>query len=44
MTLTAMIRATGLSKRYVWRIRRGDYVPHPRHWQRLQSIVGKGAP
>jgi CRISPR-associated protein Cas1 len=34
----ALMRATGLSKRYVWLIRRGGYVPHPRHWEALSKI------
>jgi len=37
--LGAMMRATGLSKRYVWLIRRGGYVPHPRHWEALLEVA-----
>jgi hypothetical protein len=33
--LSRLQRATGLSLRYVSLIRRGERVPHPRHWQRL---------
>jgi hypothetical protein len=40
--LGAMMRATGLSKRYVWLIRRGGYVPHPRHWSALRTLAGRG--
>ena len=36
--LGALMRATGLSKRYVWLIRRGGYVPHPRHWEALREL------
>jgi CRISPR-associated endonuclease Cas1 len=37
--LAVLMRATGLSKRYVWLIRRGGYVPHPRHWEALRSFA-----
>lgn len=37
--LVALMRATGLSKRYVWLIRRGGYVPHPRHWNALKTVA-----
>jgi len=37
--LGAMMRATGLSKRYVWLIRQGGYVPHPRHWEALRKLA-----
>jgi len=37
--LGKLMQATGLSKRYVWLIRRGGYVPHPRHWGALRSLV-----
>lgn len=33
--LSQLQRATGLSLRYVSLIRRGERVPHPRHWQAL---------
>jgi hypothetical protein len=33
--LSRLVRATGLSLRYVSLIRRGEKTPHPRHWQRL---------
>lgn len=36
----AVSRATGLSKRYVWLIRRGEYVPHPMHWEALRHLAG----
>jgi CRISPR-associated endonuclease Cas1 len=42
VTVNALMRATGLSKRYVWRIRRGEYVPHPRHWEALRNAAGHG--
>ena len=40
VSLGALMRATGLSKRYVWLIRRGGYVPHPRHWEALRALAG----
>jgi hypothetical protein len=39
--IPTLVRATGLSKRYVWLIRRGGYVPHPRHWEALQKIANR---
>ncbi|MGH8945024.1 MAG: CRISPR-associated endonuclease Cas1, partial [Acidimicrobiia bacterium] len=32
-----MARATGLSKSYCRMIKRGEYVPHPRHWATLRT-------
>ena len=37
--LRAMEAATGLSLRQCSRIRRGDHVPHPRHWEGLQRMA-----
>lgn len=31
--LSRLVRATGLSLRYCSQIRRGEKIPHPRHWQ-----------
>jgi CRISPR-associated endonuclease Cas1 len=36
-----MARATGLSVRYCSMIRRGLYMPHPRHWEVLK-LLGEG--
>jgi CRISPR-associated endonuclease Cas1 len=36
--LRRMMRTTGLSLRYCSLIRRGLYVPHPRHWESLKGI------
>jgi hypothetical protein len=33
VSLRRLAAATGLSLRYVSLIRRGEQVPHPRHWQ-----------
>jgi CRISPR-associated endonuclease Cas1 len=38
MSLTAMMQATGLSRRYCWLIKTGQKVPHPRHWSALHQI------
>jgi len=38
LTLPQMMRATGLSSAYCWRIRRGDRVPHPMYWSALRSV------
>ncbi|MEZ4492459.1 MAG: CRISPR-associated endonuclease Cas1 [Dehalococcoidia bacterium] len=35
--LRAISAATGLSLRYSSMIRRGEYVPHPRHWRSLSQ-------
>ncbi len=37
--LRVMMRATGLSLRYCSLIRRGLYVPHPRHWEALERVA-----
>jgi hypothetical protein len=33
-----LMDATGLSQRYCWLIRRGERVPHPRHWEALSAV------
>jgi CRISPR-associated endonuclease Cas1 len=38
--LRQMMKRTGLSLRYCSLIRRGLYVPHPMHWDRLRSLHG----
>ena len=40
--LRAMMRATGLSLRYCSFIRRGEKVPHPRHWDALRQPMVAG--
>jgi CRISPR-associated endonuclease Cas1 len=37
--LSRMVKATGLSKLYCSLIRRGVYVPHPRHWEALRNVL-----
>jgi hypothetical protein len=39
VSLSAMMRATGLSGPYCAMIRRGARVPHPRHWGALRALV-----
>ena len=43
VSLVTLMQATGLSRRYCWQIRRGEVVPHPRHWAALISTLS-GAP
>ncbi len=38
--LSTIMRATGFSLRYCSLIRRGQRVPHPRHWQALEFLCG----
>ncbi len=38
VSLSAMMRATGLSLRYCADIRNGEKVPHPMYWQRLARL------
>jgi len=35
--LSRLVKATGLSLRYCSQIRRGEKVPHPRHWLALRN-------
>jgi hypothetical protein len=37
--LNRLVQATGLSLRYVSQIRRGQRVPHPRHWDGLRTVT-----
>jgi CRISPR-associated endonuclease Cas1 len=39
LPLTKLEQATGLSKQYCSHVRRGHYVPHPRHWDALRRLV-----
>jgi CRISPR-associated endonuclease Cas1 len=38
-SLAAMMRATGLSRRYCWLIKTGQKRPHPRHWATLAALA-----
>ena len=38
LTAGDLARATGLSRPYCSMIKRGAYVPHPRHWKRLRDF------
>jgi CRISPR-associated endonuclease Cas1 len=37
-SIRAMAEATGLTRAYCSMIRRGVYVPHPRHWEALRKL------
>ena len=39
-SLPAIAKATGMSATAAGRIRSGDRVPHPRHWEALAELVG----
>ena len=39
LPLTKLEQATGLSKQYCSHVRRGRYVPHPRHWDALRRLA-----
>jgi hypothetical protein len=38
VTLPQMMKVTGLTSGYCWRIRRGERTPHPMYWHALSSI------
>ena len=42
VTAGEMARATGLSRPYCSMIKRGAYVPHPKHWEALATLVTTG--
>jgi hypothetical protein len=35
LPLSDLVRATGLTHSYLSKVRRGEKVPHPRHWPAL---------
>jgi CRISPR-associated endonuclease Cas1 len=37
--ISQLVRATGLSRSYWWRVRRGQSVPHPRHWANVRELL-----
>lgn len=39
VSLPTMMRATGLTSSYCWRIRRGERIPHPMHWAVLRELA-----
>jgi CRISPR-associated protein Cas1 len=41
--LRRLAKATGLSLQYVGKVRRGLFVPHPRHWQGFRASVASAA-
>jgi hypothetical protein len=38
-TLPQMMRATGLTSGYCWRIRRGERTPHAMYWEALRELI-----
>ena len=40
ITVSAIAAALGISEPYATDIRRGQRIPHPRHWQALARLVG----
>jgi hypothetical protein len=41
VSLSQMMRASGLSLRYCSVIRQGKYMPHPRHWEVLRRLAAQ---
>jgi hypothetical protein len=41
LPLSQLVEATGLSLRYVSLIRRGERIPHPRHWQAFANAAAR---
>jgi hypothetical protein len=39
VTVPQMMRATGLTSGYCWKIRRGERTPHPMYWLALRRLV-----
>lgn len=39
VTLSQMMRATGLTSGYCWKIRRGERIPHPMYWEARRALV-----
>jgi len=42
VTLTQMMKATGPSSGYCWKIKRGQRIPHPMHWEALRTFAKQG--
>lgn len=38
VTLPEMMRVTGLTSGYCWKIRRGERIPHPMYWDALREL------
>jgi hypothetical protein len=41
--IATLLAETGLSRRYLQRIRRGELVPAPRHWPAFRDATSKTA-
>jgi CRISPR-associated endonuclease Cas1 len=37
--ISQLVKATGLSRSYWWRVKRGQCVPHPRHWTAVRELL-----
>ncbi len=44
VSVAAMAKATGLSLAFCWKVRRGEKVPHPRHWEALRELGASPRP
>lgn len=42
VTVPRMMRATGLTSSYCWKIRRGERLPHPMYWNSLRNLLESG--
>jgi hypothetical protein len=40
VSVTKLTQATGLSRRYCWLVRKGERVPHARHWEQFRCAGG----
>jgi hypothetical protein len=43
LPLSDLVRATGLTPGYLSKVRRGEKVPHSRHWLALERLSGGNA-
>jgi hypothetical protein len=39
VSLPQMMRVTGSTSGYCWKIRRGERIPHPMYWESLLALV-----
>jgi hypothetical protein len=44
LSMTAIARVTGMSTTTAGKVRSGQRVPHPRHWEALGTLVGVEMP
>jgi|HubBroStandDraft_4_1064222.scaffolds.fasta_scaffold00040_42 hypothetical protein len=43
VTVTTLAHALNVSEPYAAKLRKGQHVPHPMHWQALAELVGVSA-